>query len=761
MATITTNDGTEVIVGPRFMRIGAEDAEAAQAAAEAAQTAAEAAQTGAETAETNAGTSATNAASSATAASTSATNAASSATAAASSATSAATAQTAAETAQTAAEAAQTAAEAAETNAVAAASTITTDYANSGGTGDRTASISVTVSSSLLASGTASNLVDGATGNNTTDSIIFSAVAVAGETIVFDFGAGVAKIITEATWKQGATSTHGTWKWQTSNDGDTWTDAGAAFTLGGATSQTQTVLNGTNYGYRFYRLLGVSGTASGAPWIQEVEFKIAAAPTDGLARFADISRYHAAFPTSKLKAAYFFDEVNSEIVTNEVGGENIDLSAPASQSYERTAHGVRLTGGVIHTPVFDATAAQTILFRAPPTNGLGSGFVIEGPNGNGFLSNTPDASATAEYVAVCGQSFRSVRATREWGLDRGTWGLYHRERATSSTALAVGGRVSVTSSRVTEMEVACLLIWSSAPTADERTEVELWARDYMLSKGVPIHFKDVRKKADLYIGIGDSMCEGVDTVSNIDAADVVVPTTDTYIIAEEAGNADDLKWMIYNHYGSGHAENDVRTVATVKTSPAFGVAYQRAFKSRGFGPAFVLNLGEGSSYVTPSTEATTSSASSWHPTEAKTSAANYHTSLRTIEAAIGYMVEMGYAPSDTLYFFWSFGLNAAVNTSRAPSAAAYQGWLQDLLDQLEADLSAFSIEILMMRAHQDDPASDATALSNVRTGTDDFIAANANVTLLDNDGNAYIGDGVHNTAAVMKTQGIAWHDTRN
>jgi hypothetical protein len=125
MATITTNDGTEVIVGPRYLRaasaydiwlaegntgteqdyldsIAADataDAETAQAAAEAAQAAAETAQTGAETAETNAET----------------------AQAAAETAQGLSeTAQTASEAAQTASESAQSAAETAQTGAEAA-----------------------------------------------------------------------------------------------------------------------------------------------------------------------------------------------------------------------------------------------------------------------------------------------------------------------------------------------------------------------------------------------------------------------------------------------------------------------------------------------------------------------------------------------------------------------------------------------------------------------------------------------------------------
>ena len=161
-------------------------------------------------------------------------------------------------------------------------------YGNTDGQGDRTASITAFVTESLLAGGTASNLVDGLFANNYTDSIAFNAVAVAGLVISFDFGQTAARVITEATWKQSGAQSHGTWKWQGSNDASTWTDIGSSFTLGGATTQLQTALSVNIFAYRYYRLLGVSGTASAAPYIQEVEFKISKSVVDGYALLTQV-----------------------------------------------------------------------------------------------------------------------------------------------------------------------------------------------------------------------------------------------------------------------------------------------------------------------------------------------------------------------------------------------------------------------------------------------------------------------------------------
>lgn len=149
-----------------------------------------------------------------------------------------------------------------------------TSYANSGGTGNRTATITVTTAGTG-GSGTPANLVDGALTANSTNSISLGTGGwVAGAKLLFDFGTA-AKIIDEAKWYQSTTDTHGTWKWRGTIDGVNFTDIGASFSLGGTSgTQTLTTLNGNVTAFRKYALEYVSGTVSNAPWIEEVEFKI-------------------------------------------------------------------------------------------------------------------------------------------------------------------------------------------------------------------------------------------------------------------------------------------------------------------------------------------------------------------------------------------------------------------------------------------------------------------------------------------------------
>lgn len=112
-------------------------------------------------------------------------------------------------------------------------------------------------------------LVNGIIGNGVK---ILGSGNVAGLFFKFFFKAG-ATIVTECTMFQNTVNAQGTWQWQGSNDGSTWVNIGGTFTLGGATSQIQTSLNGNATPYSFYQLIGISGaTVPNTTTIQEFRF---------------------------------------------------------------------------------------------------------------------------------------------------------------------------------------------------------------------------------------------------------------------------------------------------------------------------------------------------------------------------------------------------------------------------------------------------------------------------------------------------------
>lgn len=146
-----------------------------------------------------------------------------------------------------------------------------TSYANSGGTGDRT-SLVLIKTNKTFGSGSPDNLVDGASGNTSTDSVSFPN-ADTGWEIWFDFRpTGFRQCVDEFRWLQQNTAAHGTWKIE-AWDGFTWTDLLTGIALGGATTQTIPFAN-TN-AYIIYRMVQTAGATSSSPFIQEIEFKIA------------------------------------------------------------------------------------------------------------------------------------------------------------------------------------------------------------------------------------------------------------------------------------------------------------------------------------------------------------------------------------------------------------------------------------------------------------------------------------------------------
>ncbi len=198
-----------------------------------------------------------------------------------------------------------------------------TAYTNSGGQGNRTGSITVTTTVTL-AGGTINNLVDGGFADNNSDSAPFNVQTVAGLYIKFDFGVGASKVIDEAKFYQSGSTSHGTWKWQGSDNDSSWTDIGGTFSLQGDTSglPALTTLNGNITGYRYYRLLGVSGSTNLSPWNREIEFQIGEATKD-MTLISNSVTAETADPT-EARIVLFEEDVVS--IT-----ENTDLKAYASR----------------------------------------------------------------------------------------------------------------------------------------------------------------------------------------------------------------------------------------------------------------------------------------------------------------------------------------------------------------------------------------------------------------------------------------------
>jgi hypothetical protein len=153
-----------------------------------------------------------------------------------------------------------------------------TSYANAGGTGNRTSTITVTCDAVIGSfGGNYGNLVDGAFGNNDTDAVWWD-YGQTGKRLTFQFA--TKKIIDEAKHYSSTAASHGTWKWQGSDDGSSWVDLSTTFTFqAGFEGFVQGDLSGNSTGYYYYSILQTGGVTNSNPWMQEWEFKIDDPPT--------------------------------------------------------------------------------------------------------------------------------------------------------------------------------------------------------------------------------------------------------------------------------------------------------------------------------------------------------------------------------------------------------------------------------------------------------------------------------------------------
>jgi len=146
--------------------------------------------------------------------------------------------------------------------------------------------------------------------------------------ITFDLGSGNSKIFQGAKWYAHNSSSHGTWKWQGSQDNSSFTDLSSNFTLGGATTTESTWTNAV--AYRYIILRGVSGAINHDTWQQEVEFKVAPTVANATGSFTS-NNITAPSSTNKMGAIITYQDhagtntLNTDII--------LKLSADGGSNY--------------------------------------------------------------------------------------------------------------------------------------------------------------------------------------------------------------------------------------------------------------------------------------------------------------------------------------------------------------------------------------------------------------------------------------------
>jgi hypothetical protein len=658
-------------------------------------------------------------------------------------------------------------------------------YSNSGGTGDRTSLITVTISPTLTTN-TNSNLVDGATGNNTTDSVAFSAVAVAGLFIQFDFGAGASKVIQEARWRQSGTQTHGSWQWQGSDNASAWTDIGASFTLGGATTQLQTSLANNTRGFRYYRLLGVSGTASGGPFIQEVEFSLHPSVVENFARLSEVvANTIDAAARLKLPANvvsyYPCDEGVGTALRDIVGGRTANIANGGGTVGWSREGWLQLTNGWFRTPA-QSTQTVAVLFRCP-----------EGHTGYYFAM--PNNDAVGQEFS--GTSASNIRSLHGWGISEvprrtnaagvrdlfsGGWCMVSLQIATpTSNVAAIGAGNLDGAGPVSSMEVAGIAILSGTATDAQLRQLLNFAAEQNRPRNIFLTPWHCPRQAHLAAIVGESTSEGTFPLASLSAAQRAAFNEAVLIDARNNASSATTGRIMRRLMLLAAAANNSPPTRSGDSGLEVGLLNARIERSNDGRPLHILKIANGSTYLVPSGSyanaagGTTSviAASTRNTGEVETSGMHYQLELRNLRRMenIARNQGVGYTSVSLVY---NEGLNDAfIGTAAVPDAATYQSYLQNRYNRFEAMLGIANLRMICIKPHEpfgglgggdpDYPNNAAgtnrlTALGFIRSAFDAFQLANAaDVNVL--DGNSFPlntpSDFIHPSAAGYDAMGKA------
>lgn len=150
-----------------------------------------------------------------------------------------------------------------------------TGYGHALSVGDRTASMAVSSDASLSGSP-----IDWVNGDKVSlNQVAFFNASIVGKFVKFDFLTDL--VCDEVTFIQvNASQTHGTWRWEGSNNNSDWDILSADFVLDSGAGGGNVVgdLSANLTPYRYLRAFGISGQGNGSFWTQEFEFSLGVTP---------------------------------------------------------------------------------------------------------------------------------------------------------------------------------------------------------------------------------------------------------------------------------------------------------------------------------------------------------------------------------------------------------------------------------------------------------------------------------------------------
>lgn len=457
----------------------------------------------------------------------------------------------------------------------------------------------------------------------------------------------------------------------------------------------------------------------------------------------DFMSFPVGFPTSKLVAAYYFDEAVGTYVGDKAGSRWLSLAEAPSPNVTLTSQGIHLESGLAQTPTLPGVRAVSMLYKVQP-EATGSEFIISGGSSStdGALVEQLTVGETHKVVASgfdMHTPHTGSTGHQAYELTRGQWVSYYLETPSAYTSkFGFGGSYSSTFFRAKSMDVNCAFFWNAPLTTGEFDIVNAFIRERGKAKGIYIHRDDAPRKIPMQLIAGESTADGRADFSGLTGPDLA-EDLGLVDIAANSGQANVVKISAFD---LGVNQNSVGPKSYV--GPEFGLAIE--MQANGGGA--ILKYAVGGSFLSPSS---LNGRPSWNVAEPATTGLLW-LALRQWQDSLQDMLSRGIGAS-SIQFNFIIGLNDATNISYASSASVYQGYLQDMLDAIEAQFAGMPITMKIVRPHTNDPASNATAMANIRAGIAAFATANANVTMVDGDSYSLMPDNAHQNAAGVKAMG--------
>lgn len=461
--------------------------------------------------------------------------------------------------------------------------------------------------------------------------------------------------------------------------------------------------------------------------------------------------------TDGLLAEWRFAEGSGTTVADSFGGTYpINLNLPTTPNYTWSATGIDLAAGLVQTPSLPSVRTVVLAYKMP-VGGGGASFLISGGSGSGdgelTTVHTTTRSAWVAYGAGVRPLSYATSGSDVYTMHRGGWVVFFFEYPIAyTTPFGFGGRHSTTTSRMSSVSIGWAASYNKALNSAERTQILNYVAAIMKPRGAYLKTADCPTQADAVLLMGQSNALGSAPLTDLTVPERTYLSTKTKI---EPASQSVLAAPPAAFLQMG--TNQTAYLPESNFGAEYGIAVAR--DAAGGRDLYISKTAQGSTYAAPtSVGGSVTATNTWHP--GTYGAGNLL--LRYALCRDWHFTEQ-YAAANGIGLnlraaLWMQGEQDATATTYAASSAAYQGYLQNIYNEIVLQTAMPGLPMIVARIRDQDPSMNATAKANVRSGQAAFVTANSGCVLIDTDSFPLQADNVHYTGAGMKSLGTAFYN---